>query len=345
MDNRTNTYDETPHTTRMTAPEIANLWNQFQNDSMAICVYNHMLTTVEDESIRSILRQALKIAEGHITEIRNYFTKENVPVPHGFTADDVDLSAPRLFSDPICLTYTYIMSVNGLAGYAAAITTNVRRDLRDYFVHCNNETMQLFNQSLDLLVEKGIVSRPPSINPGPIYEFVEKKEFIKGIWGGERPLTCIEISNIFWDLKKIQLSKAVTTAFAQVAKVEEVKKFLWRGAKIYAKHVEVLESVLSIENLPHPKSDTAEVTNSTIAPFSDRLMMFHKSLLSSTTIGFYGTAMGTSERADLVMHYSRMMAEMEKYTEDGMDIVIKNKWLEQPPLATDRKKLSQKKNQ
>lgn len=114
--------------------------------------------------IRSILKTALTIAEGHIAEITKYFKQENIPVPQGFNEDDVNLKAFRLFSDSICLTYTYIMSVNGLAGYAAALTTNLRRDIRDYFVECQSETMELFNKSLDLLLEKGIVSRPPVIN-------------------------------------------------------------------------------------------------------------------------------------------------------------------------------------
>ncbi|SDQ06225.1 DUF3231 family protein [Virgibacillus salinus] len=341
MDNQTKS-EKTPHIAKLTAPEIANLWSQYQNDTMAICIYKYMLENVEDESIRSVLKLSLSLAEGHIPIIKDYFKNENFPIPHGFTGDDVDLTAPRLFEDTICLTYTYVMSVNGLAGYAAALTTNVRRDIRDYFVDCQNETMELFNNSLDLLLEKGIVSRPPTISPANSFNFIEKQAFMKGLLGGERPLSCIEISHLFWDLKKIELSKSFTMAFSQVAKSEEVKKFLWRGSEIYTKHSEILQSVLSLEQLPFPKANSSEITNSTTAPFSDRLMMYHKSLFGSTTIGFYGTAIGTSQRADLVVHYTRLASEMGKYMEDGMNITIKNKWMEEPPLTEDRKKLSRK---
>lgn len=192
----------------------------------------------------------------------------------------INSKAPRLFSDELCLSYTYIMSVNGLAGYAAALSTNMHRDLRDYFIQCQNETMELFNKSLDLLLEKGIVSRPPFINPSATYKFIEKQNFMEGILGEKRPLNCIEISHVFWDLKKIQLSKSVTMAFSQVAKSQEVKKYLWRGAEIYSKHIEIFESLLSNDHLPQPKSEEAEITNSTIAPFSDRLMIYQKSIHS-----------------------------------------------------------------
>ena len=334
--------NEIPHNVRLTAPEIANIWSQYQTDTMAICVYKHMLEIVEDTSIRPILLFSLKLAEGHVTKIKDYFTKEKFPIPHGFTDDDVDLSAPRLFSDGFCLTYTYIMSVNGLAGYAAALSTNLRRDIRDYFVLCQNETMELFNKSLDLLLEKGIVSRPPFINPPAAIEFIEQQSFMKGFLGGKRPLNCIEISNVYWNLKKIQLSKSVTIGFAQVAKSQEVKKYLWRGVEIYAKHIEIFESIMSIDHLPHPKSEESEVTNSTTAPFSDQLMIFHKSLFGSTTIGVYGAALGTCQRFDLAAHFSRLIAEMGKYMEDGFNIMIENKWAEQPPMADDREDLATK---
>lgn len=323
---------------KLTAPEIANIWSQYQSDSLAICVYKYMLQTVEDKAIRDILKFSLRIAEGHIVTITQYFKEEGFPVPHGFTDDDIDLNAPRLFSDTICLTYTYIMSVNGLAGYAAALTTNVRRDIRDYFVICQEETMKLFNTSLDLLLEKGIVARPPTINPADSVSFISEQTFISNLLGGERALNAIEISHLFWDLKKISLSKAFTMAFSQVAKSEEVRNFLWRGSEIYLKHLQIYQDFLTKEQLQFPKTDDQEITSSTTPPFSDRLMMFHKALFSSTTISFYGVAIGTCQRADLVATYTRLAAEMVKYTEDGMNILIKNKWMEEPQLTTDREK-------
>jgi hypothetical protein len=35
--------EETPHNVRLTTPEIANLWSQYQNDTMAICVFKYFL--------------------------------------------------------------------------------------------------------------------------------------------------------------------------------------------------------------------------------------------------------------------------------------------------------------
>jgi hypothetical protein len=147
---------------------------------------------------------------------------------------------------------------------------------------------------------------------------------------------------VFWDLKKIQLSKSLAIGFAQTAKSQKVRQYLWRGIEIYSKHIEILGNLLSNDHLPQPKSEEGEISNSTIAPFSDRLMMYHKSLLGATTIGFYGTAIGTCQRIDLSTHFSRLLVEMGKYMEDGFEIMIENKWAEQPPMADDRGEIATK---
>jgi hypothetical protein len=40
------------------------------------------------------------------------------------------------------------------------------------------------------------------------------------------------------------------------------------------------------------------------------------------------------------MDYTRIIAEIGLYAEDGAQLLIKNGWLEQPPLAADRETLA-----
>jgi hypothetical protein len=57
-------------------------------------------------------------------------------------------------------------------------------------------------------------------------------------------------------------------------------------------------------------------------------------------IGNYGIAISESQRSDMVIDYSRLNAEILKYSEDGVNIMIANKWLEQPPLSLNREDLA-----
>ncbi|MEH7484306.1 DUF3231 family protein [Neobacillus drentensis] len=84
----------------------------------------------------------------------------------------------------------------------------------------------------------------------------------------------------------------------------------------------------------------SEVSKSTIAPFSDKMMLFHIVTLVATASGYYGAAFALSQRRDLGLKYEMLIAEITKYAEDGANLLIKNGWMEQPPTFDDRDKLA-----
>jgi hypothetical protein len=86
----------------------------------------------------------------------------------------------------------------------------------------------------------------------------------------------------------------------------------------------------------------SEITNSTTHTFSDKLMMFYTSGLIALSVDYYGTAVSQSPRGDLSTMYNRLSLELQMYAEDGANIMIKNRWLEQPPMASDRDELVRK---
>lgn len=69
-------------------------------------------------------------------------------------------------------------------------------------------------------------------------------------------------------------------------------------------------------------------------------MMFHFSLMIYAGIGNFGVSIAETQRSDLVVDYSRLVAEVLKFSEDGVNIMIANEWLEQPPLSANRRDLS-----
>jgi hypothetical protein len=59
-----------------------------------------------------------------------------------------------------------------------------------------------------------------------------------------------------------------------------------------------------------------EVTDSKVAPFSDKIMMFMATTLTALRIGYYGTSMATSTRKDLALDYVHLSAEIASFAED-----------------------------
>lgn len=103
------------HDVELTTAEIANLWTQYINDSLSICILTHSIEKAKDEDIKEVLYFSLSIAETHITKITDFFTQENLPIPKGFSVEeDVNLNAPSIFTDAFIIAYLHIMTLLGL---------------------------------------------------------------------------------------------------------------------------------------------------------------------------------------------------------------------------------------
>lgn len=311
------------------------------NDSMASCVLTHFLKHVQDPEIGEVLEFAAELSHSHLEKLREFFNQENYPIPKGFTiTDDVHLNAPPLFSDIFMINYMYVMSLHGLTGYAGAVGTSIRKDQRSYFIKCNSETMELYSRTVEVLLNKGIVSRAPFINTPEKIDFVKKQSFLTGWFGNRRPINAIEISGVVFNMQKTSIKIALEIGFSQVAQSKEIQKYFQRGTAICMKQFETLNSILIDDYLPSPRKWSSEVTNSTESPFSDKLMLFHTVTLVSTAMGYYGAGLAISQRRDLAAKYELLIAEIGLYAEDGAQLMIENSWLEQPPMADDRKKLA-----
>ena len=82
---------------------------------------------------------------------------------------------------------------------------------------------------------------------------------------------------------------------------------------------------------------TMKVTNSTISPFSEKLILFFISSANSIAISTLGDALSVSLRKDVTANYSLFLMEVMKYGDEGLKLMVKRGWLEQPPQPIDRR--------
>jgi len=333
------------HGAKLTSAEVANLWTQYINDSLAICFVTHALSKAQDPEVRAVLTFALELAHRHIEKIKGFFAPEGIPVPVGFSVetDVVNPNAPALFSDDFLLNYFHVMSLLGLTSYAGALSSSTREDQREHFAQCNAETTKLFDMVVDAMIRKGLYVRPPTLNATQPVDFVEKQRYLAGWFGKERPLNAVEIGSIFFNMIKIDVKVVLEMGFGQVAQSPDIRKYMERGAKLCQEQFKALGERLAEDELPVPRKWESEVTDATAPAYSDKLMLFHVVTLISASAAFYGAGLSVTQRRDVAVQYSRLIAEMGIFAEDGVNLLIEYGWLEQPPGAIDREKLLERK--
>ncbi|PWK05389.1 DUF3231 family protein [Tumebacillus permanentifrigoris] len=330
----------TEHNIRLTSAEIGHLWSLYISDTMSVCTLGYFLKKLEDAEILPVLEYALHLSKQHLETVTEIFTHESFPIPIGFTDADVDLDAPRLFSDTFILNYLKNMSRIGLAANALALSMCARSDVRDFYVEALASTSELYTRSAKVQLSKGLYIRPPYISIPKQVSFIEHESFMSGLLGKKRPLTALEVASLWVNSETNTLGRSVATGFSQVAKSKNVRQYMVRARDISAKHVEVFHDLLNEEMLPAPQTWDSDVLDSTHAPFSDKLMMYHIAVLSQAGFGNYGIAASGAMRRDLGPMYARLIAEVATFADDGMELMIENRWVEEPPQAENRNALA-----
>lgn len=328
-----------------TSSEIGNLWNIYIANSMAVCMFRHFLLNVEDEQIKDCLLAADELSKKILSQLENLFTTEGMAVPQGFSEADVNAKAPKLFSDSFYLNYLDMMVKYGALYYSVALPGFSKMDLRHLITDINISTLNLSNKVTEVMLEKGLHVRPPYIPTPSEVSFVEKQSFFNGYFGDKRPLTAMEITHLFLNIQVNAVKMILVMGFSQVAKHDEVREYFLRGKKINIKQHNILSQIMYKEELPVSIPSQFMVTESTEAPYSDKLMLFHISNLSSAKVRNFGDSMAVSPRHDLGATYIRFLMETANFAEDGGNIQIEHEWLESQPGNVDRNQLAkQKKN-
>ncbi|WHY03260.1 DUF3231 family protein [Neobacillus sp. DY30] len=331
------------HKLKLTSSEIGSLWGEYVNGTAVDVVNRYMYSIIEDEAIKTIFNEAIKTFEDQKKKIITFFESEGFPVPIGFNESDLFLGKQRLFSDAFCLNYLHIMTLHGLLGHTTAFSISVRKDLRDFYDSCNNDAKKMYNQTIDLLLDKGLFQRDPLFYAYEHPQFISSTDFKDGFFGKGRTLAATEIISISFNLKKSIMAKTLSIAFSQVAESKEVRKFLSESEKTADDQIKALAKILQADNLPVPKSLETEVSISTDSPFSDKLLMYHMGFMFQAAQTYHGAGLATAMRTDLVATYEATIIQNLLVTKNWFNVMVKNNWLEQPPLAPNRTEIAKQK--
>jgi hypothetical protein len=312
------------------------LWSTYIGDTMAICILNHFFLTCEDADIKPIIEFALTSAHDHIHQISELFTLEGIPLPNGFGKQDVNLEAKKLFSDITYMRYLHHMGRTGLNAYSLAKSISAREDVRNLFKLFYDQTETLYDRNTKLMQEKGVFIRSPFLSYPEKVEYITERSFIGGLIGHRRPLLALEVAHCGINIEVANVGKTMLLGFSQVAQSKKISDYFKEGYDLGKKMVEDFMIKLKEDDNSYPSTWDSTITNSTDAPFSDKLMLFHTNTQSAIGIGDFGLAIAASLRKDLTYTYEKYLLKVGAYAEEGAKILIDHGWFEKPPQSIDR---------
>ncbi|WP_368488323.1 DUF3231 family protein [Clostridium sp. BJN0013] len=323
----------------LVSSEISGIWNSYMGENLVAHIIKYFSNRVDDDEICDILQHVLNLSNQRIELLTDLFNQEELPLPEGLTDSDVDVNAPRLFTDTLYLQYVAYEARAAVRSYSVILSRITRSDIRNYFSKCIQESAEVYNRTAELGLSKGIFVKAPQVEVPKEVEYVKNKSFILDKFGKKRPLLTSEITDIVSITNDTVIRKALLVGFNQVCKSKEVSNYISRVITLAIKQNDGFNSFLIDEGIPIGSSSDSYVTDSTISPFSDKLMLSKIFIMYRLKIGSIGIALGNIMRSDLKATYRKYLDEAMEYSKDGIDIMIDNEWFEQPPQAINHENL------
>ncbi|WP_078548394.1 DUF3231 family protein [Litchfieldia alkalitelluris] len=324
----------------ITSSELGTLWLTYQEKTMILRMLEYFIEKADDEKAKDIMSNLYRDLTPYVTKITETLQNEGAVIPVGFTLEDVNKEVPNLYDNGFDIMFVRLLKEISMGLHSLNITMAYREDIVMIFKELTAITQEYYNLCTQYLLEKGMLARPPYVSMPKSVEFVKNTNYLGGLplnlLSEKRTLNTVEVAQLHHAVESNMTGMQMITGFAQCANKEEVKKFFLEGAEIAKSIIKELCELLLHDDIQTPVTSGGNPTRSTVAPFSDKLMMYCTSLFCSFSMG--GSSLGTafSLRNDLPAKMTIFMKDIFEYAHDGAKIMIKNGWMEEPPQMEDR---------
>jgi hypothetical protein len=224
----------------------------------------------------------------------------------------------------------------GLEFHARALALSTRTDICDSNRESLHTTIQLNDKVIELLLNKGLYWRTPSLPPQKNPEKIQKVSYLNGLLGDTRPINSMEMANLYFLMDILNMLETLLIGFTQIASSEDVKDLFQKGIDSVKKQLNALVEILKQDNLPFPSSLSTEVTVSKEKIFSDQILVTHVAGLMGTLLSQYGYSLGSAMKHDLVKAYTTQLTKAGTFTEIVTRFLIEKEWLDKVPGSIHR---------
>ncbi|WP_251026895.1 DUF3231 family protein [Bacillus sp. ISL-46] len=328
-------------TNPLSSSEIGTLWLTYQEKTLILRILEYFKKNADDEEARNILGGLWQQLNYFVLQIEKIFEQQGIVYPNGFKKEDVNLEAPKLYDNGFDIMFLRILKEVSMGMYTINMNMAYNDDVMRIYKGLTSVTQDIYELSTLYLLQKGILTLPPKVTMPKKTEFIKDKSYLRGFdpFNEKRALNDIELGFLHHGIETNNIGLQLITGFAQCAQNQEVKQYFVKGKELAKKQIKIFQEILLGNDVQLSATSGSTVTSSTVAPFSDKLMMYCTFLLNGYSI--VGSSFGTffTLRNDISMKTALIAKDVYFYGMDGVKIMIKNSWFEEPPQMEDRPQL------
>lgn len=318
---------------KMNSSELGSLWTTYQKKTMILRILEYFIEKADEIEAKNLMSDLWEQLHPMVIELRTILESEGAAVPKGFTKEDVNLEAPKLWENGFDIMISRLLKEISMGMYALHLTTSYREDIVKFYKQLSEITEKHYNHFTQYLLKKSLLSRPTYVMMPKSTDYITDKQYMKGtnILGHKRPLNTVEFGTLYHAIESNITGLQLLKGFAQCAKDEDVQKYFTKGKELSKEIIKEDQNILLENSIQSPATPGGTVTSSTMAPFSERLMLFCNFLLSSFSLGGQGFSSTFLWRNDLLTKTVKQAKDVIEYTREGTILMMSKGWLEEPP--------------
>lgn len=325
-------------TNPISSSEVGTLWLTYEEKTLIMRMLEYFIEKSDDQQAKNILGGLWQELNFYVLQMEQLFKDQGMVKPVGYTNEDVNLEAPKLYDNGFDVMFLRILKEVSMGMYTINMNMAYNDKVMQIFEGLTTVTQKIYKLSTLYLLEKGILTLPPKVTMPKTTEFIDSKSYMKGfkLVGDKRALNDIELGLLHHGIETNNIGMQLITGFAQCAQHKEVKEYFVKGKKLAKKQIKTMEDILLESDVQFSATSGSTVTPSKVAPFSDKLMMHCVYLLNG--FGLVASSFGAffCLRNDISMKLTLLAKDVYFYGQEGIKIKIKNGWFEEPPQMEDR---------
>jgi hypothetical protein len=320
---------------------VGTLWLTYNEKTLIMRMLEYFIEKSDDQQAKNILGGLWQELNFYVLQMEEIFKNQGMAKPAGYTNEDVNLEAPKLYDNGFDIMFVRILKEVSMGMYTINMNMSYNDKIMQIYEGLTVVTQKIYKLSTLYLLERGILTLPPKVTMPKTTEFIKSKSYMNGfnLFGDKRALNDLELGILHHGIETNNIGLQLITGFAQCAQNKEVKQYFVKGKELAKKQIKVMEEILLDSDVQFSATSGSTVTTSTVAPFSDKLMMHCVYLLNG--FGLVGSSFGTffSLRNDIAMKSTLLAKDVYFYGQEGIKIKIKNGWFEEPPQMEDRSQI------
>lgn len=318
---------------KMSSTELGSLWLTHQKKTMILRILEYFIEKSDDQKAKNLMFNLHEGLNSMVMELRSILEKEGAALPIGFTKEDVNLNAPKLYENGFDIMFCRVLKEMSTGMYVLHTTLSYREDIVTFYKRLTDLTQTYYNLFTQYLLENDFLPHPTYVTMPISGDYITDQKYIKGtnLFGHKRTLNTIEFGLLYHSIETNITGMKLMKGFAQCAKDEEVKKYFTKGQELSKEILKETMPILLQDNIQPPATSGGTLTSSTESPFSERLMMFCTYLLCGFSLGGQGFSAAFALRRDIMAKTVIFAKDVYEYAVEGATLMMSKGWFEEPP--------------